>query len=82
MIKFLLYISNLRGVIEMKEVIKTIAAVSVFALLASCQMNTADDGNQNETQPSVNTTEYTVSFDFTDFLLLRKSLHSTNILLQ
>ena len=47
----------------MKEVIKTIAAVSVFALLASCQMNTADDGNQNETQPSVNTTEYTVSFD-------------------
>ena len=47
----------------MKEVIKTIAAVSVFALLVSCQMNTADDGNQNETQPSVNTTEYTVSFD-------------------
>lgn len=47
----------------MKEVIKTISAVSVFALLASCQMNTADDGNQNETQPSVNTTEYTVSFD-------------------
>ena len=47
----------------MKEVIKTIAAVSMFALLASCQMNTADDGNQNETQPSVNTTEYTVSFD-------------------
>ena len=44
----------------MKEVIKTIAAVSVFALLVSCQMNTADDGNQNETQPSVNTTEYTV----------------------
>ena len=47
----------------MKEVIKTIAAVSVFALLVSCQMNTADDGNQNETQPSVSTTEYTVSFD-------------------
>lgn len=47
----------------MKEVIKTIAAVSVFALLVSCQMNTADDGNQNETQPSVNTAEYTVSFD-------------------
>lgn len=47
----------------MKEIIKTIAAVSMIALLASCQMNTADDGNQNETQPSVNTTEYTVSFD-------------------
>lgn len=47
----------------MKEVIKTIAAVSMFTLLASCQMNTADDGNQNETQPSVDTTEYTVSFD-------------------
>ena len=47
----------------MKEVIKTIAAVSMFTLLASCQMNPADDGNQNETQPSVNTAEYTVSFD-------------------
>ena len=63
MIKFLLYIGNLRGVFEMKEVIKTIAAVSMFALLASCQMNTADDGNQNENPSSETTSEYTVSFD-------------------
>ena len=47
----------------MKEVIKTIAAVSMFTLLASCQMNTADVGNQNDNPASGNTTEYTVSFN-------------------
>ena len=45
------------------KVIRYIAAVSLFALLASCQMNTADDGNQNETPSSESTSEYTVSFD-------------------
>ena len=47
---------------EMK-VIRYIAAVSLFALLASCQMNTAGDGNQNENPSSESTTEYTVYFD-------------------
>ena len=48
-----------RGAFEMK-VIRYIAAVSLFALLASCQMNTAGDGNQNENPSSESTTEYTV----------------------
>ena len=45
------------------KVIRYIAAVSLFALLASCQMNTADDGNQNDNPSSESTKEYTVSFD-------------------
>ena len=47
----------------MKKLIKTIAALGMLSLFASCQMNPADDGNQNDNPASGNTTEYTVSFN-------------------
>ena len=47
----------------MKKLIKTIAALGMLSLFASCQMNPADDGNQNDNPTSGNTTEYTVSFN-------------------
>ena len=47
----------------MKKLIKTIAALGMLSLFASCQMNPADDGNQNDNPASRNTTEYTVSFN-------------------
>ena len=42
----------------MKKLIKTITALTMLALFASCQMNPADDGTQNEKPTSGNTTEY------------------------
>ena len=47
----------------MKKLIKIIAAFGMLSLFASCQMNPADDGNQNDNPASGNTTEYTVSFN-------------------
>ena len=47
----------------MKKLIKTIAALGMLSLFASCQMNPADDGNQNDNSASGNTSEYTVSFN-------------------
>lgn len=47
----------------MKKLIKTIAALGMLSLFASCQMNSADDGNQNDNSASGNTSEYTVSFN-------------------
>ena len=35
----------------------------MLSLFASCQMNPADDGNQNDNSASGNTSEYTVSFN-------------------
>ena len=61
----------------MKKLIKIIAAFGMLSLFASCQMNPADDGNQNDNPASGNTTEYTVSFnlnfpDDTDEFIRRK----------
>ena len=47
----------------MKKLIKTIATLGMLSLFASCQMNPADDGNQNDNPASGNITEYTVSFN-------------------